>query len=178
MDDDTRTMFFTLIWYSGEVDGNKIVEVLSRDHNENVKKLAIIGQTIVAVVKGETSTSELSKISEMFDKFPSTDYWMKFVEVSGQVLLTRALEMVGHKETKKELTKYGLELLSKVTSSGFALNKTTIQLLKMISDREFSAQAILLVRQNGVLKKPDLGLRASIGRRQYGTGGRNRTAVG
>lgn len=164
MDDDTRAMYFTLILYSGEVKGSEIIAKLSSDQNEHVKKLATIGQIIVGVMKGEKQTAELAQVSKMFDDFPATDYWTGFMETSGQVLLTRVLEMSGHNETKKELTKYALELFAKATSAGFSLNKTTVKLLTMVSDREFMAQATLLVRQSSVLKKPEIGLRASIGR--------------
>lgn len=178
MEDETRVMFFTLILYSGNIRGSEIVAKLASDENEHVKKLANIGQIIIGVIKGELKSAELAQVSKMFDDFPESDYWSGFIETSGQVLLTRALETAGQSQTKKDLIKNALELFSKVTIAGFGLNKTTIRLLKMVNDREFTAHATWLAMQGSALKTPELGLRASARRTREETGQRRRAAVG
>ena len=119
---DFHTIYFSFIHDADEKSRSESERVLADSKDPYIKELYEAGKGIWKIVRHEDADpAALDSAVERMKRLPLLDYWKGFIEISGQVVIGKALS-VGDKERRRELLARGLKMLSVATFGAFPLS--------------------------------------------------------
>lgn len=118
------------------------------------RKLAAAGSQVARVLGGEADSKTLEGVYKTLCSLQITSYSARLIEATGQVLITKALELPPENKRRPELLGHGLKILGRAQNAGFPLSDYGVGLAKRAkeADPKNSALADEIIRRNSFLK--------------------------
>lgn len=139
---EVKTQFFTLIHDGRPEKKEAAAAFLRASQLANVRKLAEIGEALVAVRDGNTERAIFEMALEGFRSLPTSDFWYKFIETSGQVLISAGSIPGRDPVLARMLCERGLELMSFALTLGIPLSDQSVSLVRGVQVRQKSLSAM------------------------------------
>jgi hypothetical protein len=136
---DYREVYFTLVHDSRAQKREEALRQLVESGDQYLKRIAEAGAAIAKVVCEGADAKTLGEAAEKLSGLPMSDYWKKYLEVSGQVLIDRGLAME-RSEKRSAILESGMKLMAGAMSGGFPLSDASIELVKKARDAEPALQ--------------------------------------
>src|SRR4030095_12243484 len=141
---EIKKMYLFLIGDQREEKRQEAFEMLSGAGDPDARKLADTGRQIYESLS-KADPEKLGRIIDELDALPDTDYWRSFVEVTGQVVIAKALAMEPS-EARSKFLELGLEIIDRAFGSSFPLGDATLYLV----DKAKKADPKLEEKANGI----------------------------
>jgi|GEM_PF-5305536 len=130
---EMKNLYFIMLVDSRKGMREESAEKLLRYGDDNVNKLVEAARIIHPVMEQKAEPDKLEESIALFLELPNAKSWLGFVEISGQVVLQRALSMQKNGGTKTDsMIEHGFRMLGLAFGPGFRLSKKTISLVEKI----------------------------------------------
>lgn len=150
--DEIRRQYYALV---SDTRGEKRRDAegkLSVSGGRECAVLAKAGRIISLVVCENGPAGELDKAIGELGTLPPTLFWIKFIEISGQVLVAAGAEPSGTRSPQESgaIVEAGLKMLARTQSWGIPLSDFSLRQVKQVVDSggALSGAAQVIVRQN------------------------------
>lgn len=151
---ELRRAFFLLIADGRAAQREEGFKVLSISDDPKMRQLGDVGKTIAEALHSNGEPKKLESALEFFKRVPGTDYWHRYMETSGQVILRTGVLATENSARKLQLMDYGVRLIGMALSGSFPVSDATIEILQSIPPqyREAKAAADALAMRNEALR--------------------------
>ncbi len=141
---EIRRLYYIVMVDVREKEREDAAGRLKASDDPRVQKLAGIAQDVSKVVHDEERPDTLTAALKAFDNYPSNEFWRRFMEVTGEVLIKKAQQKP---EDREELLGHAFRAIARSQDGGFVLSKGTTELVESIRD-EKTGTAKMILAQN------------------------------